>query len=106
MTYEELHSKSVAELREIAKGIQHEAVQGYTQINKEHLLPALCKALGIDSHVHHHVVDGFNKAATKARMRQLRQQRDAAVEAHDSARVSLLRRELHTLNHRIRAHVV
>ena len=47
-TYEELKKKTIAELREIAKEIQHEAVQGYTQLNKEHLLPAVCKALGID----------------------------------------------------------
>ena len=52
-TYEELKKKTIAELRDIAKDIQHEAVQGYTQLNKDHLLPALCKALGIDSHAHH-----------------------------------------------------
>ena len=43
-TFEELKHKTVVELREIAKGIEHDAVQGYTQMNKEHLLPALCKA--------------------------------------------------------------
>jgi hypothetical protein len=36
--------KTAAELRDIAKALTHEAVQGYTQMNKEHLLPALCKA--------------------------------------------------------------
>ena len=54
-TYEELKKKTVQELREIAKSVQHEAVQGATQMNKEHLLPALCKALGIDTHQHHQV---------------------------------------------------
>ena len=39
-TYEALKKKTIAELREIAKDIEHEAVQGYTQLNKEHLLPA------------------------------------------------------------------
>ena len=48
-TYEDLKKKTVAELRDMAKGLTHEAVQGYTQMNKEHLLPALCKALGIDT---------------------------------------------------------
>ena len=57
-TYEELKKKTIAELREIAKDLQHEAVQGYTQLNKEHLLPALCKALGIDSHAHHAAASG------------------------------------------------
>ena len=45
-TYEELSKMTVVELRDIAKDVDHEAVQGATQMNKEHLLPALCKALG------------------------------------------------------------
>ena len=47
-TYEELKKKTIEDLREIAKGLEHDAVKGYTQMNKEHLLPAICKALGID----------------------------------------------------------
>ena len=35
------------ELRDIAKDIQHDAVQGFSQMNKDHLLPAVCKALGL-----------------------------------------------------------
>jgi hypothetical protein len=105
-TYEELQKKTVAELREIAKGIDHEAVQGHTQMNKEHLVPAICQALGIDTHAHHHVVDGFDKNAIKARIRALKAERDRAVETHDHERLHALRRELHTLNHRVRAHVV
>jgi hypothetical protein len=81
MTYEELHRKTVAELREIAKGLDHEAVHGYTQMNKDHLLPAICRALGIDTHTHHHLESGFDKAKIKARMRELRRQRENAV--HD-----------------------
>jgi hypothetical protein len=46
-TFEELKHKTVAELRDIAKGIEHEAVQGHTQMNKEHLLRAISNALGI-----------------------------------------------------------
>ena len=106
VTYEELQKKTVAELREIAKGIDHEAVQGHTQMNKEHLIPAICKALGIDTHVHHHVAEGFDKMQIKARIRSLKAERDRAIEAHDHTRLHMLRRELHTLNHRIRAHVV
>ena len=51
-TFEQLKHKTVAELREIAKGIENEAVQGYTQMNKEHLVIAISKALGI-KHEHH-----------------------------------------------------
>ena len=53
-TFEQLKHKTVAELRDIAKGNEHEALQGYTQLNKEHLLVALSKALGI-KHEHHDV---------------------------------------------------
>jgi DNA-binding IclR family transcriptional regulator len=103
MTYADLHKKTVAELREIAKGLDQEVVQGYTQMNKEHLLPALCKAMGIDIHAHH-VHAGFDKQGIKSRMKSLRAERAAALEAHDSARLSQVRRELHVLNHRLRAH--
>src|SRR5919108_2335307 len=106
VTYEELQKKTVAELREMAKGIDHEAVQGYTQMNKEHLIPAICKALGIDTHAHHHVLEGFDKSKIKARIRALQAERERALQSHDHNRLHMLRRELHTLNHRIRAHMV
>ena len=40
-TFDQLKGMTVAQLREIAAGIEHEAVKGYTQLNKEHLLTAL-----------------------------------------------------------------
>jgi DNA-binding IclR family transcriptional regulator len=104
-SYEDLKKKTIEELREIAKGIEHDAVHGYTQMNKEHLLPAVCQALGIEAHAHHHVV-GLDKQALKARMRKLRDERDAALQAHDRARLKAVRRELHRLNRRIRAATV
>jgi hypothetical protein len=106
VTYEELQKKTVAELREIATGIDHEAVQGHTQMHKEHLIPAICKALGIDTHAHHHVVAGFDKSKIKARIQALKAERERALQSHDHERLHALRRELHSLNHRIRAHVV
>jgi DNA-binding IclR family transcriptional regulator len=105
MTYEDLKKKTVAELRDMAKGLTHEAVQGYTQMNKEHLLPALCKALGIE-HTHHHVEAGFDKSQIKARMKMLRAERGKALEAHNSTKLRVVRTELRALNHRIRTHVV
>ena len=104
-TYEELKGKTIDELREIAKGIEHEAVKGYTQMNKDHLLPALCKALGIEIG-HHHVEEGFDKSKIKARMKSLRAEREKALEAHDSKKLKAVRSELHTLNHRLREHMV
>jgi hypothetical protein len=105
-TYGELQKKTVAELRDIAKGIDHDETRGSTQMNKERLIPAICHALGIDAHVHHYVTDGFDKSAMKARLRELKGERDRAMEAHDSGRLHDLRRERHSLNHRIRTHMV
>lgn len=104
-SYEDLRKKTIEDLREIAKGIEHDAVQGYTQMNKEHLLPAICKALGIDAHEHHQVV-GLDKKAIKARMRKLRDERDKALQAHDNGQLKAIRRQLHRLNRRIRAATV
>jgi hypothetical protein len=102
-TLHELKEKTIQELREIAKGVeQHDAVQGYSQMNKEHLLPALAKALGIHEH---HDVKGVDKASLKASMRQIRQQRDAALEAHDPVKLRSARRQLHRLNRQIRSHM-
>jgi hypothetical protein len=100
-TYEELKKKTIAELRDIAKDIQHEAVQGYTQLNKEHLLPALCKALGIDSHAHHAAAIA-EKAAVKTKMREIRAEKAKALEGGDYDRVRQLRRHYHRLNHSLR----
>ncbi len=104
-TYHELKGKTIQELRDIAKGVDNqEAVQGYSQLNKEHLLPALCKALNIDTHEHHQVV-GIDKPAIKAKMRELKQKRDTALEARDRDALKSVRRQIHRLNRQIRAHV-
>src|SRR5215213_2569093 len=99
VTYEQLKHKTVAELREMAQGIDHEAVQGFTQMNKEHLLVGLSKALGIQ-HEHHAVV-GVDKGSIKARIRQLKTQREAAIAAHDHAQIKVVRRSIHRLKRRI-----
>ena len=103
-TYDDLKGKTVAELRDISKDIQHDAVRGASQMNKERLLPALCKALGIDTHEHHEA-QGIDKPTIKARMRELKKQRDTALEAHDSTQLKNLRRQVHRLNRQIRAHM-
>ncbi len=98
-TYEQLKHKTVAELREIAKGIESEAVQGYTQLNKEHLVVAISNALGI-KHEHHDVV-GVDKASIKSRIRELKQKRDEALSAHDHDQLKVVRRTIHRLKRQI-----
>ena len=99
-THHELKHKTLAELRDIAKDIDHEAVQGFTQLNKEHLVVAICKALNIDIHEHHEVV-GIDKAGVKSRIKEWKKKRDAALEAHDHAQLKHARRSIHRLKRRI-----
>ena len=98
-TYEQLKHMTLAELREIAKGSEQEVVQGYTQMNKEHLIGALAKALGIQ-HTHHDVV-GIDKSSIKSRIRELKTQRAAAIAAHDHKQLKVVRRTIHRLKRRI-----
>ena len=99
-THHELKHKTLAELRDIAKDIDHEALQGYTQLNKEHLVVAMCKALNIDIHEHHDVV-GIDKAGIKSRIKTLKTKRDAAITAHDRAALKKARRGIHRLKRQI-----
>jgi hypothetical protein len=100
-TYEELKKKTVAELRDLAKDVQHEAVQGYTQMNKEHLLPALCRAFGIEAHEHHAAV-AAEKSAIKTKMRELKLACEKAKAEGDHDQLHRLRRQYHHLNHALR----
>src|SRR2546426_9511138 len=99
-THHELKHKTLAELRDIARDIEHDAIQGYTQLNKEHLVVALCKALNIEMHEHHDVV-GIDKAAIKSRIRELKQRRTSALAAHDHAQLKAVRRRIHRLKRQI-----
>ena len=100
-TYEQLKDLTVAQLREIAQGIEHEAVKGFSTMHKEKLLPALCKALGIDAHVHHHVV-GIDKTKIKGEIRALKAKREAALKAKDRATYRHILREIHDLKNKLR----
>lgn len=98
--YEDLKSMTVAQLRAIAKALDHEAVRGYSQLRKDQLIPALCTALGIDMHVHHEVV-GVDKKSIKKRIRALKAERDTAIEAHNRAQLKTIRRKIHRLKRQL-----
>ena len=100
-TFEELKHKTVAELREIAKGIEDEAVKGATQMNKDHLLKALCTALHIEMHAHHEVV-GIDKSAIKTKIRELQKRRDELMASKDKKELSGVLRQIHNFKKRIR----
>ncbi len=100
-TYEELHSMTVAELRDVAKETEDEAIRGYSSMHKEDLLKVLCETLGIEAHVHHEVV-GLDKAKVKAEIRELKQQRQAALDAGDHQELKKVRRQIHRLKRKLR----
>ncbi len=101
LSWEVLHKKTVSDLRDIAQGIEHEALEGYSTMHKEQLVPALCTALGIEAHAHHEVV-GINKDRVKGKIRELKVVRQAAVEAGDHAQLKLVRKRIKSLKRKIR----
>lgn len=100
-TFKELKHKTAAQLKEIAAGIDHEAVKGYTQLNKEHLIEAICTALNIEMHEHHEVV-GLDKKKIKAKIRLLKKERDKALEAHNHEELKKVRTEIKKLKNKLR----
>ena len=103
--YHELKEMTLTQLRELAKGIEHEAVQGHSQMNKDHLLPAVCTALGIETHEHHDVV-GIDKRKIKTQIRELKAERAKALQAHDHEDLKVIRRKIHRCKRQIRAATV
>jgi len=100
-TFEQLKDMTVAQLREIAQGIEHEALKGYSTMHKDHLLPALCTALGIEAHAHH-VAHGAQKTQIKQKIREFKKKRDEAMAAHDKKSLGLALEQLHILKHKLR----
>jgi hypothetical protein len=107
-TYDDLKAMTLAQLRDVARTLESPSVQGYTQMNKEHLLPAICAVLGIDFHHHPHahvsrgISAGFDRGSAKARLRLLKAARDQAITVHDNAQLHSIRREMHVLKHKLR----
>ncbi len=104
-TFVELKKKTVSELREIAAGIEHEAVKGFTQLNKEHLLKAICTALNIDMHEHHRAV-AANKTRIKTKIKSLKKKRDEALSTRNAEEHKKIRHLIHVYKRELRKAVV
>lgn len=100
-TFESLNGMKVGDLREMAKGMDHKAVDGYTKMKKDELVKAICLALDIEDHVHHEVV-GVDKSSTKSRIRALKADRQKALEAHDHETLKKIRRQIRHHKHKLR----
>lgn len=100
-THHELKEKTLAELKEIAAALQDEAVKGYSQMNKEHLIKQLCAALKIDVH-EHHTAKIPEKIGIKAQIRALKRERDKLMGSHDRLQLAAIRGKIGRLKHQLR----
>ena len=100
-TFAELKHMTVAQLREIAGGIEHDAVKGYSQLRKDQIIHGISVALGIDE-VEHHKVVGLDKGAVKAKIQSLKAERASALENGDSETLKMARKKIRRLKRKIR----
>lgn len=103
-TFPELKHKNLVELKEIAAGIEP-PVQGYTQMNKDHILVAICKALNVDMKVHHEVV-GIDKSAVKLKIREWQKKRNEALAAGDRKSLRVALDHIHNFKHQLRKSMI
>jgi hypothetical protein len=98
-TYEQLKEMTVADLRQIAEGVKNAELEGCSTMHKDHLLPILCKALGI--HIHH-AAKGTEKSRIKGLIHKLRAQRDEAIAQGQHAKLPTIRHLIHMYKHQLR----
>ncbi len=103
--YDQLSKMTVAQLREIAQGVDHDAVKGSSTMHKEKLLPALCHALGIEAK-HHHEVVGIDKKKIKSEIRQLKIKRVEAIKNKNKIELKNVRDNIHKLKRLLRKNIV
>ena len=101
-TYEQLAKKSVADLRAVAKEIEHEALAGFQQLAKADLVKAICTAQDVEIPAHRQGPD-LDRKAVKAKIQELKAKRQAAVEAKDSTQLARSRRRIQRLKRKLRA---
>ncbi len=104
-SYEQIKHMTVAQMRDLASGLDHEAIKGYSQLKKDELIPALCTALGIEAHVHHEI-QGLDKGRVKLEIRELKARRDELLESGDKDEYKVVLRKIHRLKHELRKAMV
>ncbi|MBN1407295.1 MAG: hypothetical protein JW956_05880 [Calditrichaceae bacterium] len=104
-TFKDLKHMKVDQLREIAAATGEDGIQGYTQLNKEHLLEAICTFYHIDMYEHHDVV-GVDKMKIKSRIKDLKKEREEAIEKKDKAKLAAARKEIKKLKRALRRAMV
>lgn len=98
MDWHELEKKKVDELRELAKS--QAGIEGTTGLHKDQLVEIVAKAMGIEKP--HLVAEGVDKKTVKRKIRSLKAEVVAALEAKDRAAAKRRRKQIHRLKRRIR----
>ena len=83
MDWHELEKMRVADLREMAK--EKTELEGVSALHKDELVAKLAEALGIPRP--HKVVEGGGKLELKQKIRELKAERQKAIDARDSAQL-------------------
>ncbi len=100
-TFKELKKKRETKQKEIASGLDSEEVKGYTQLTKDLLLKAICKALKLEMHEHHEVV-GVDKSAIKQQIRSLKKKRDKAIKDRNKIELKTIRIKIKNFRKQLR----
>ncbi len=99
-TYDQLKNMTVVQLRELVPTLPDQAaLEGYSTMHKDHLLPLMCKVLGI--HIHHAAV-GTEKSKMKAAIRRLKAKRNELTGAGKGDQLPAIRQQVHVLKRKLR----
>jgi hypothetical protein len=99
MDYQEIKKMTAVKLREeIASRFPEE--KGVSGMKKEQLVDLLADRLGIEKHAHGDVA--IDKTAIKQKIRTLKKERDAALQAKDGAKLHEIQHAIHKQKHILR----
>jgi len=98
LDYKTISKMTAARLREeLAK---YPDVTGVSAMKKDKLVDLLCAKLGVDKHAHAEV--RIDKTSVKQAIRDLKKQRDVALEAKDAKKLAEVRHAIHKQRHLLR----
>jgi hypothetical protein len=98
LDYKQVSKMTAAQLRE--QLAQYPDITGVSAMKKDRLVGLLCGKLGIDPHAH--AATGIDKASIKQRIRALKKERDAALQAKDAGKLATVHHALHKQRHLLR----
>lgn len=102
MELKDLEKMTVTKLREEAA--KFEDVKGVSGMKKDQLIDIMCEKL--DIHRPKKQIEGIDKSALKARLRDLKAKRSQAETNHDHEALAEIRRRIKTYKRSIRRHTV